>query len=110
MFHLARSLELDSANAEVHVAFAETLAKVNRADDADRHFQVAVGMSKKQHMVFFKYATFLMHEGRARDALERFREAVKFNPIDPVYRIALGQAILAADGFVRRMVLLSHFY
>jgi tetratricopeptide (TPR) repeat protein len=98
LHHLRRAVELDPLSAEANIHIAYVLAEKHSDDDADLHFKRALALSKKHHEYYYKYAKFLARTHRTQDALKYGREAIKFGPTIPLYRVAYGEIILQHEG------------
>jgi eukaryotic-like serine/threonine-protein kinase len=85
------ALELDAGMAEAHAQLA--LVKMLQDWDwegAERHFRRALEISPEHAQIRHDYAHFLLGQGRQRESMEQTREAVAFDPVNPMLISCLG--------------------
>lgn len=92
---LEKALEQDRRNPEAHAAMAVLSERLEKYDDADRHFRRALRLDDEQPSVRNNYGRFLCNQERYEEAQEQFQHAID----DPLYQrrhVALSNAGLCA--------------
>ncbi|MCW8826355.1 MAG: type IV pilus biogenesis/stability protein PilW [Gammaproteobacteria bacterium] len=79
---LNRALEFNPKSANAHHYIAELYRRVDKPEDADRHYRLAIDNSLNDSALFNNYGVFLCGEKRIDDAMVQFEKVLK----DPVYR------------------------
>ncbi|MCC6538940.1 MAG: protein kinase [Bryobacterales bacterium] len=93
-----RALDLDANLAEAHLAMGSIYQRFYwNWDEAERHFQRAVGLSPGLAQAHHWYAGFLSNLGHHDRALEQIRQARELDPMSPAVNNAYG-AYLARAG------------
>ncbi len=82
MGKLKRALRYDSKSVNANHYIAELYRRLNRMEDADRHYSRAIRYSENDSALFNNYGVYLCGEKRVDDALEQFDKVLK----NPVYR------------------------
>lgn len=81
MQKLRRALEYNSDSVEAHHYIAELYRRVERPDDADRHFRIALDLTPEDSALRNNYGIFLCSQKRYDDAEEQLLKVLE----DPVY-------------------------
>lgn len=92
---LEKALSQDSRNAEAHAAMGVLSERLEKYDDADRHFRRSLRLDDERPSVRNNYGRFLCNRERFDEAEEQFRYAIE----DPLYQrrhVALANAGLCA--------------
>ena len=92
---LEKALSQDRRNPEAHAAMAVLSERLEKYDDADRHFRRSLRLDDDQPSVRNNYGRFLCNRERFDEAEEQFQYAID----DPLYQrryVALSNAGLCA--------------
>ncbi|HEU0225052.1 MAG TPA: tetratricopeptide repeat protein [Steroidobacteraceae bacterium] len=87
-----RGLELEPADADVHLQFGNFLAKRGRSEEALAHFRVALELDPLSPSVNSRLGQELMAAGRTDEGLELIRRTVELDPFQFNARFRLGWA------------------
>ncbi len=82
MGKLKRALRYDSKSASANHYIAELYRRLEKSEDADRHFKMAIKHSVNNSALFNNYGVYLCGEGRVDEARVQFNKVLK----NPVYR------------------------
>jgi TolB-like protein/Flp pilus assembly protein TadD len=104
---VARARELDPDLAEVH----STLAVIRMFfewdwDDAEREFELAVGLNPSDGEVYHWYAHYLLFTGRPAEGVEAMTEARRLDPLSVFHRTCLAGHYVATGEPERALPLL----
>jgi tetratricopeptide (TPR) repeat protein len=93
---LRRAVELDPGEPRAHEELGLLLAKRGGPDEqeeAERHFRTALQSDPDNAVVCFNLGLLLARQGREEEALPWLREAVRLQPNEARYHVALGYAL-----------------
>ena len=79
---LNRALKYDWESANAHHYIAELYRRLDKKEDADKHYQLAIDYSVNDYALYNNYGVYLCGEGRLDEAREQFDKVLK----NPVYR------------------------
>jgi len=91
--YLERALELDSASADAHGAYALVLGAMQLYRDAQEHARQAAELAPQNSAIVNNYGIANLRAGDPVLAEEAFRNAIALESRDPAYRNNLGIAL-----------------
>ncbi len=92
--YASRALELDSAQADAHVALGIMHTSVARFDVAEAALKAAIAIEPNNAAAHFQLGRCLMYVGRTAEAIESFERAKSLEPFQATFATWLGFTLL----------------
>ena len=97
MSNASRALELDSAQADAHVALGIMHTSVARFDVAEAELKAAIAIEPNNAAAHFQLGRCLMYVGRTAEAIESFERAKSLEPFQATFATWLGFTLLRSS-------------
>ena len=77
---LCGALSLDPQNIQIHKSLAQVYLRQNKLVEAEKTYQFILGLTPSDPEPHFFLASICEQQGRRYEAIEEFKQALKFNP------------------------------
>ncbi len=93
------SLAQNSKKVEWHRCLIQIYKSKNMVPQASEEYAALVNLDPKDAQIRFEYGAYLHKMGRVKEAIVQYRKAADFNPSNPDYQGAVGDALVSLKDY-----------